>query len=66
MPAHNALAGGLKPPQKNEGSINLVIMPFWEIFWGIFNNCGRYARFLLFLMFLFDYLLSLFFLPILE
>ena len=26
-------------------------MPFWEIFWGIFNNCGRYARFLLFLMF---------------
>jgi hypothetical protein len=36
MPAHNALVGGLKPPQKSKSSKNGVIMPVLGDFLGIF------------------------------
>jgi len=42
MPARIGLVGGLKPPLKNKGSNNGVIMPFLGYFKVNFLfNCGR-------------------------
>ena len=57
MPAHYALVGGLKPPKRirvAKMSYNAILGNFWGSF---LLNCGRYARFLLFLMFLYHYFL---------
>jgi len=68
MPAHNALVGGLKPPQRNKIRKNGVIMPFLGNFRVYFLNLlWALAHILIIFNILFHYLylLSLFFLPIL-